>query len=90
MDICTVIYGCKMAGAKKIYAVDINPAKFEIAKKFGATDCINPNDYPDVPIQQVLPPPVPAQISHMPRRVRSWKQSCAMLHKMSHVPCCTP
>mmetsp|Transcript_4358 Transcript_4358/g.15913 ORF Transcript_4358/g.15913 Transcript_4358/m.15913 type:complete len:381 (-) Transcript_4358:87-1229(-) len=49
-----VIYGCKMAGAKKIFAVDINPAKFEIAKKFGATDCINPKDYPDKPIQQVI------------------------------------
>lgn len=49
-----VIYGCKMAGAKKIFAVDINPAKFEVAKKFGATDCINPNDYPDKPIQQVI------------------------------------
>lgn len=49
-----VIYGCKMAGAKKIFAVDINPAKFEAAKKFGATDCINPNDYPDKPIQQVI------------------------------------
>eukprot|EP00960_Hanusia_phi_P067189 766568-Hanusia_phi.AAC.6 len=54
-----------MAGAKKIFAVDINPAKyacdlsmaalkFEIAKKFGATDCINPKDYPDKPIQQVI------------------------------------
>jgi S-(hydroxymethyl)glutathione dehydrogenase/alcohol dehydrogenase len=48
-----VIYGCKMAGAKRIFAVDINPAKFEIAKKFGATDCVNPNDHPDKPIQQV-------------------------------------
>ena len=48
-----VIYGCKMAGAKRIFAVDINPAKFEVAKKFGATDCINPSDHPDKPIQQV-------------------------------------
>jgi Zn-dependent alcohol dehydrogenase len=37
----------------RIFAIDINPDKFEIAKKFGATDCINPNDYPDKPIQQV-------------------------------------
>ena len=49
-----VIYGCKMAGAKRIFAVDINPAKFEVAKKFGATDCINPSDHPDKPIQQVF------------------------------------
>ncbi|KAI9023393.1 alcohol dehydrogenase [Hyaloraphidium curvatum] len=48
-----VIAGCKEAGAKTIYAVDINPAKEEVAKKFGATDFINPKDF-DKPIQQVL------------------------------------
>ena len=30
-----VIYGCKMAGAKRIFAVDINPDKFEV----GSTLC---------------------------------------------------
>jgi len=49
-----VVYGCKMAGAERIFAVDTNPAKFDIAKEFGATDCINPKDYPDKPIQEVL------------------------------------
>ncbi len=39
-----VIQGAKMAGANKIIAVDINNAKFELAKKFGATDCVNPNE----------------------------------------------
>ncbi len=34
-------------------AIDTNPSKFELAKQFGATDCINPNDY-DKPVQQVL------------------------------------
>jgi len=48
-----VIYGCKMAGAKTIFAIDTNPEKFEIAKKFGATHCINPKDH-DKPIQQVI------------------------------------
>mmetsp|Transcript_19520 Transcript_19520/g.46924 ORF Transcript_19520/g.46924 Transcript_19520/m.46924 type:complete len:257 (-) Transcript_19520:75-845(-) len=48
-----VIYGCKMAGAKQIFAIDTNPAKFEIAKKFGATHCVNPKDH-DKPIQQVI------------------------------------
>lgn len=47
------IIGCKKAGAKIIYAIDINPKKFELAKKLGATDVLNPNDY-DKPIQQVL------------------------------------
>jgi len=49
-----VIYGCKQAGAERIFAIDINPDKFEMAKKLGATDCINPNDHKDKPIQQVL------------------------------------
>eukprot|EP00976_Prorocentrum_cordatum_P081706 1184522-Prorocentrum_minimum.AAC.6 len=33
--------------------VDINPDKFEAAKQWGATDCLNPNDL-DKPIQQVI------------------------------------
>lgn len=48
-----VIMGCKKAGASKIYGVDINPDKFEIAKKFGCTDFVNPKDH-DKPIQNVL------------------------------------
>lgn len=40
----SVIQGAKMAQAKKIIAVDINNSKFEMAKKFGATDTINPNE----------------------------------------------
>lgn len=38
----SVIQGAKMAGAGKIIAIDINDAKFEMAKNFGATDFINP------------------------------------------------
>lgn len=48
-----VIAGCKEAGAKRIFAVDVNPAKEEVAKKFGATDFINPKDF-DKPIQAVI------------------------------------
>jgi len=48
------IMGCKKSGASKIIGVDINPDKFEIAKKFGATDTLNPLDCGDFPIQQVL------------------------------------
>ena len=33
-----------MAGATQIIAIDINPAKFKLAKKLGATHCINPKD----------------------------------------------
>lgn len=48
------IQGAKYAGASRIFAIDINPRKYEMAKKFGATDCINPLDYKDKPISQVL------------------------------------
>ena len=47
------IIGASMAKASRIIAIDINPAKFEIAKQLGATDCINPKDY-DKPIQEVI------------------------------------
>lgn len=49
----SVIQGAKLAGAKQIIAVDINPQKFELAAEFGATDCVNPKDYKE-PIQKVL------------------------------------
>ena len=39
----SVIQGAKMAQAGKIIAIDINPDKFSLAKKFGATHCLNPN-----------------------------------------------
>eukprot|EP00590_Aulacoseira_subarctica_P006143 CAMPEP_0172417970 /NCGR_PEP_ID=MMETSP1064-20121228/4467_1 /TAXON_ID=202472 /ORGANISM="Aulacoseira subarctica , Strain CCAP 1002/5" /LENGTH=678 /DNA_ID=CAMNT_0013156585 /DNA_START=19 /DNA_END=2055 /DNA_ORIENTATION=+ len=42
-----VIQGAKMAGASKIIAVDINPAKFKMAQKLGATDCVCPFDIPE-------------------------------------------
>ncbi|XP_065354904.1 alcohol dehydrogenase class-3 [Calliphora vicina] len=47
--------GCKKAGASKIYGIDINPDKFELGKKFGFTDFINPKDVADKgPIQNFL------------------------------------
>ncbi|XP_056422751.1 alcohol dehydrogenase 1-like [Hyla sarda] len=49
----SVIIGCKVAGASRIIAVDINSDKFAKAKEFGATECINPKDY-DRPIHEVL------------------------------------
>ncbi|XP_040184357.1 alcohol dehydrogenase 1-like isoform X1 [Rana temporaria] len=49
----SVIIGCKVSGASRIIAIDINSSKFEKAKLFGATDCINPNDYKK-PIQEVI------------------------------------
>ncbi len=49
----SAIIGAVMAKASRIVAVDINPAKFEIAKQLGATDFVNPNDH-DRPIQEVI------------------------------------
>eukprot|EP00913_Durusdinium_trenchii_P012008 g11281.t1 len=49
----SVIQGSKMRGAARIFAIDMNPKKFEMAKELGATDCVNPKDY-DKPIQQVI------------------------------------
>ena len=46
-------FGAKQRGAKDIIGVDINPAKFEVAKKFGCTRFVNPKEY-DRPIQDVL------------------------------------
>lgn len=49
----SVAQGAKSRGASKIIGVDINPEKSGIAKSFGVTDFLNPNDY-DEPIQQVI------------------------------------
>ena len=50
----SVVQGAVMAKAGRIVVVDTNPAKFEMAKLLGATDFVNPKDYPDTPIQQVI------------------------------------
>ncbi len=49
----SAIIGCKMAGASRIIAIDINEKKFELAKQLGATDTINPQKF-DKPIQEVI------------------------------------
>ncbi len=47
------IIGATMARASRIIAIDVNPAKFDIARKLGATDFVNPRDH-DRPIQEVI------------------------------------
>ncbi|RWT73373.1 S-(hydroxymethyl)glutathione dehydrogenase/class III alcohol dehydrogenase [Aeromonas caviae] len=49
----SAIIGARLAKAGRIIAIDINESKFELARKLGATDCINPNDF-DRPIQEVI------------------------------------
>mmetsp|Transcript_41385 Transcript_41385/g.68106 ORF Transcript_41385/g.68106 Transcript_41385/m.68106 type:complete len:734 (-) Transcript_41385:144-2345(-) len=51
-----VIQAAKNRKCSRIIAIDINVNKFEMAKKFGATDCVNPLDakYKDRKIQDVI------------------------------------
>ncbi|WP_417884321.1 S-(hydroxymethyl)glutathione dehydrogenase/class III alcohol dehydrogenase [Vibrio rumoiensis] len=49
----SAIIGSTMAKAGRIIAIDINESKFELAKKLGATDVVNPKDF-DKPIQEVI------------------------------------
>ncbi len=49
----SVIQGAVMAKAGRIVAVDVNPDKFDMARRLGATDFVNPRDY-DRPIQEVI------------------------------------
>lgn len=49
----SVIMGAQMAGASRILAIDINSDKFELARKLGATECINPKEYTQL-IQDIV------------------------------------
>jgi S-(hydroxymethyl)glutathione dehydrogenase / alcohol dehydrogenase len=49
----SVIQGAVMAKAGRILAIDVNRAKFELARQLGATDCVSPKDH-DRPIQDVI------------------------------------
>lgn len=52
-----MVDGLRLVGAKKVWVIDMNPAKFELAKQWAGPDVevvgLNPKDY-DRPIQQVL------------------------------------
>ncbi|XP_007019388.2 PREDICTED: alcohol dehydrogenase class-P [Theobroma cacao] len=45
--------GARVCGASRIIAVDLNPRRFEEAKKFGITEFVNPKDY-NKPVQEVI------------------------------------
>ncbi|KAI6689296.1 hypothetical protein NL676_026124 [Syzygium grande] len=49
-----VAEGARLRGASKIIGVDLNPDKFEIAKKFGVTDFVNPEACGEKPISEVI------------------------------------
>ncbi len=39
-----VIQGARLAGARQIVGIDVNPARYDIAYRFGMTDFVNPNE----------------------------------------------
>ena len=43
-----VIQGARMVGADKIIGIDLNPKREAMARKFGMTHFINPNDVPNI------------------------------------------
>jgi S-(hydroxymethyl)glutathione dehydrogenase/alcohol dehydrogenase len=43
-----VIQGARMVGATRIIGIDTNPAKVELARQFGMTDFVNPNEVENV------------------------------------------
>ncbi len=42
-----VVQGCRMAKAKNIVGIDMNPDREDLGKKFGMTHFLNPKDYSD-------------------------------------------
>ncbi|XP_050264363.1 alcohol dehydrogenase-like 2 isoform X1 [Quercus robur] len=49
-----VAEGARQRGALKIIAVDLNPEKFDIGKKFGVTDFVNPKTCGEKPVSEVI------------------------------------
>jgi len=47
----SAVNGAELAGASRVIVVDLVPSKLELAKKFGATDLVNPAD--GDPVEQV-------------------------------------
>ncbi|KAL1293306.1 alcohol dehydrogenase-like 7 isoform X2 [Arachis ipaensis] len=49
-----VAEGARLCGATRIIGVDVNSEKYEIGKKFGLTDFINPKECGNKPVSQVI------------------------------------
>jgi len=47
----SAVQGARLAGARRIILVDIQPEKFDLARKAGATDCVDPGQ--GDPVQQI-------------------------------------
>ncbi|KAF5955323.1 hypothetical protein HYC85_008179 [Camellia sinensis] len=49
-----VAEGARLRGASKIIGVDLNPEKFEVGKKFGITNFINPTNCSEKSVSEVI------------------------------------
>ncbi|GAV67415.1 ADH_zinc_N domain-containing protein/ADH_N domain-containing protein [Cephalotus follicularis] len=49
-----VAEGARLCGATKIIGVDVNPKKFEVGKKVGITDFVNPKECGSTAVSQVI------------------------------------
>lgn len=49
-----VAEGARLGGASRIIGVDVNPNKYEIGKKFGVTDFINPTSCGETSVSEVI------------------------------------
>ncbi|XP_065848229.1 alcohol dehydrogenase-like 7 [Euphorbia lathyris] len=49
-----VAEGARLCGATRIIGVDLNPDKFEIAKKFGVSEFVSAGETGDKPVSQVI------------------------------------
>ncbi|EFJ24605.1 hypothetical protein SELMODRAFT_101142, partial [Selaginella moellendorffii] len=47
------VEGARIAGATRIIGIDMLPRKFEAARAFGATECLNPQDH-EAPLHEVV------------------------------------
>ncbi|CAL1383753.1 unnamed protein product [Linum trigynum] len=49
-----VAEGARIRGAARIIGIDMKPEKFDVGKKFGITEFVNPADCGDKPLSQVI------------------------------------
>ncbi len=85
------IAGAKERGARQIIGVDINPAKFEQAIFFGATDCLNPKELPpgDTSVQKAIVEMSDGGVDYSFECVGSVKTMRQALEACHKVSCCS-
>ncbi|KAJ1687207.1 hypothetical protein LUZ63_018597 [Rhynchospora breviuscula] len=49
-----VAEGCRLRGASRIIGIDLNPDKFELGKKFGVTEFVNPSELGERSVSEVI------------------------------------